>query len=159
MSAKQAINDKLQCSLATYRRCSGVVNNQIKKGLLLSPSVNCLFSKYLEKTQARTWLSSALSERFSSVLARHAWDSHTLVCCVISIIYNDDGGSAVAEWLACWTQALKSSGSNRSRQTVHTHRASLHQAAKLVAALLRVARVTAGLAESNGSLPPGLWLT
>ena len=30
---------------------------------------------------------------------------------------------------------------------------------KLVAALLRVARVTAGLAESNGSLPPGLWLT
>jgi len=25
----------------------------------------------------------------------------------------------------------------------------------LVAALLRVARVTAGLAESNGSLPPG----
>jgi len=26
----------------------------------------------------------------------------------------------------------------------------------LVAALLRIARVTAGLAESNGSLPPGL---
>jgi len=26
----------------------------------------------------------------------------------------------------------------------------------LVAVLLRVARVTAGLAESNGSLPPGL---
>jgi len=56
-------------------------------------------------------------------------------------------------------------GSNRSREaigyslrrTVHTHRASVHQlAAKLVAALLRVARVTAGLAESNGSLPPGL---
>jgi len=38
------------------------------------------------------------------------------------------------------------------------HRASVHQAAKLVAALLRVARVTAGLAESNGSLPSGLWL-
>ena len=30
--------------------------------------------------------------------------------------------------------------------------ASVHQAAKLVAALLRVAGVTAGLAESNGSL-------
>jgi len=41
------------------------------------------------------------------------------------------------------------------RQTVHTHRASVHQAAKLVAAFLRVARVTAGLAESNGSLPLG----
>ena len=44
-------------------------------------------------------------------------------------------------------------------QTVHTHRASVHQAAKLAAALLRIPRVTAGLAESNGSLPPGLWLT
>jgi len=33
---------------------------------------------------------------------------------------------------------------------------SVHQAAKLVAALLSVAGVTAGLAESNGSLPPGL---
>jgi len=33
---------------------------------------------------------------------------------------------------------------------------TVHQAAKLVAALLRVAGVTAGLAESSGSLPPGL---
>jgi len=48
---------------------------------------------------------------------------------------------------------------NSLRQTVRTHRASVHQAAKLVAALLRIAGVTAGLAESNGSLPPGLWLT
>jgi len=45
---------------------------------------------------------------------------------------------------------------NSLRQTVHAHRASVHQAAKMVAALLRVAGVTAGLAESNGSLPPGL---
>jgi len=45
---------------------------------------------------------------------------------------------------------------NSLRQTVHTHRAFVHQAAKLVAALFRVARVTADLAESNGSLPPGL---
>jgi len=35
---------------------------------------------------------------------------------------------------------------NSLRQTVHIHRASVHQ----------VARVIAGLAESNGSLPPGL---
>jgi len=42
------------------------------------------------------------------------------------------------------------------RQTDHTHCASVHQAAKLVAALLMVARVTAGVAESNGSLPPGI---
>ena len=45
---------------------------------------------------------------------------------------------------------------NNLRQTIHTHCASVHHAEKLVAALLRVAGVTAGLAESNGSLPPGL---
>ena len=45
---------------------------------------------------------------------------------------------------------------NSLRQTVHTHCATVHQAAKLVVALLKVARVTAGLAESNGRLPPGL---
>ena len=38
---------------------------------------------------------------------------------------------------------------NSLRQTVHTHRASVHQAVKLVAALLRVVSVTVGLAESN----------
>jgi len=36
MSAKQATNDKLQGSVATHLRCSGVVNSQIKKGLLMS---------------------------------------------------------------------------------------------------------------------------
>ena len=74
------------------------------------------------------------------------------------------GGGSVAEWLACWTQAQKGLGSNAVatlsgnslRQTVHTHRVSVHQAAKLVTVLLRVARITAGLAESNGSLQPGL---
>ena len=45
---------------------------------------------------------------------------------------------------------------NSLRQIAHTHRASVHKAAKLAAALLKVAGVTAGLAESNGSLPPGL---
>jgi len=36
ISAKQAIHGKLQCSVATYLLCGGVVNNRIKKGLLLS---------------------------------------------------------------------------------------------------------------------------
>ena len=40
MSAKQANKDKLQGSVATYLRCGGVVNNQIKKGLLLAVWVN-----------------------------------------------------------------------------------------------------------------------
>jgi len=39
MSAKQAINDKLQGSVAIYLRCGVVVNNQIKKSLLLGLSV------------------------------------------------------------------------------------------------------------------------
>jgi len=73
-------------------------------------------------------------------------------------------GGSVAEWLACWTQAQKGPvqiavatlSGNSLRQTVYIHCASLHQAAKSVSALLRVAGVTAGLAESNGSLPPGL---
>ena len=39
MSAKQTIINKLQGSVATYLRCGGVVNNQTKKGLLLSLSV------------------------------------------------------------------------------------------------------------------------
>jgi len=54
--------------------------------------------------------------------------------------------------------AVATLSGNSLRLTVHTHCASVHQTAKLVAALLRVVGVTAGLAESNGSLPPGLWL-
>jgi len=62
------------------------------------------------------------------------------------------------------TQAQKGLVSNRSRDAVGLgklftpigHRASVHQAAKLVAALLMVEGVTAGLAESNSSLPLGL---
>ena len=95
-----------------------------------------------------------------------SWNNVVRACGVCGILVQFKDGW-VAEWLACWTQAQKAwvqiaaatlSG-NSLRQTVHTHRASIHQAAKLVAALLRVAGVTAGLAESNGSLPAGLWLT
>jgi len=70
--------------------------------------------------------------------------------------YNFENGSgSVAEWLACWTQiAVATLSGNSLRQTVHTRRASVHQA--LVSVLLRAAGVIAGLAESNGSLPPGL---
>jgi len=44
MSAKQAMNNKLQGSVAAYLRCGGVVNNQIKKSLLLSLRVKKLKS-------------------------------------------------------------------------------------------------------------------
>jgi len=72
-------------------------------------------------------------------------------------------------WLGSWVVSMldsdaegpgfKSQSRCCLRQTVHTHRASVRQAAKLVASLLRVVGVTAGLVESNGSLPPGLWLS
>jgi len=44
-SAEQAINDKLQGSVATYLRCGGVVDNQIRKGLLLSLSVTFFLNR------------------------------------------------------------------------------------------------------------------
>jgi len=55
MSVKQAINYKLQSSVATYLRCGGVVNNQIKKGLLVSVSEifflnRCIFGKVTSKS-------------------------------------------------------------------------------------------------------------
>ena len=82
---------------------------------------------------------------------------------IIMDLYGLPSGTA-AEWLACWTQAQKARvqiavatlSGNSLRQTVHTHCASVHQAAKLTVVLLRVVRVTAGLVESNCSLPPGL---
>jgi len=55
MSPKQAINNKLQGSVATYFRCGVVVNNQIKKGLLLSLSEKKIKKgEYLAKLQPRT---------------------------------------------------------------------------------------------------------
>jgi len=64
MSAKQAISDKLQGSVATYLRCGEVLNNEIKKGLLRSllviffQSANILVF-HLAKLRARAWLSHA----------------------------------------------------------------------------------------------------
>ena len=57
---KQAINDKLQGSIAAYLSCGGVVNNQIKNGLLLSLPVNFFTNEYLAKLQAKPWLFRAL---------------------------------------------------------------------------------------------------
>ena len=63
---------------------------------------------------------------------------------------NNWGGSAVGNRAACvlarlkrrraWVQiAVATLSGNSLRQTVHTHRAYVHQAAKSVAALLRIA--------------------
>jgi len=63
VSAKQAIDDKLQGSVATHLRCGGVGNNRIKKGLLLSLWVNFLIGEYMAKLQTRA-------------CTLHAWPGH-----------------------------------------------------------------------------------
>ena len=72
----------------------------------------------------------------------------TLVC-YMSFLFATAHGSVAMAWVQIAATTLSG---NSLRQAIHTHRASVHQAAKLVAAVLRVAGVTAGLAESNGSL-------
>jgi len=58
---KKATNDKLQGIVVTYLRCGEIVNNQIKKGLLLSlPVIFFKIGKYLAKLRAKRWLSRAL---------------------------------------------------------------------------------------------------
>jgi len=82
MSAKQAINDKLQSSVATYLRCGEVINNQIKKDLLLSLWVKKnKIGEYLAKLQAIRWLSRALCAPGQHT-AKHesARDNHVLGC-------------------------------------------------------------------------------
>ena len=69
MSAKQATNAKLQGSVATYLRYVGVVNNQIKKGLLLSLCENIFkIGDYLAKLQGRTWFSRAFVRLANTLL-------------------------------------------------------------------------------------------
>jgi len=80
ISGKQAINDKLKgiCSVPTYLRCSGVVNNQIKKGLLLS----CHWKKIVKVTNKNAVVSCTFFV-FSCVVARRtkcARDNHLLAC-------------------------------------------------------------------------------
>jgi len=72
--ARKAISDKLQVSVATYFRCGGDVNGHIKKGLLLSLSVN--FFKLVN-----IWQSYKHSFRLLAVCwpgARSARDNHAL---------------------------------------------------------------------------------
>jgi len=73
MSAKQAINDKLQGSVAACLRCGGVVNNQIKKRLLLGIVKETFFKSvniWQSYTQKRDCLVHFL--RLLAVLAKRA---------------------------------------------------------------------------------------
>jgi len=85
MSAKQTINDKLQGSVATYLRCGGILNNQIKKGLLLSVWVN--FFKSVNIWQCYKQERGCLMHfaRLANTLLKDeesAGDNHVLACLV-----------------------------------------------------------------------------
>jgi len=61
MSAKQAINDKLQGRVAAYLRCGGVIIcNQIKKGLLLSLRVKKINSRSSKVPTNPRWRTAAI---------------------------------------------------------------------------------------------------
>ena len=94
VSAKQALNDKLQGSVAAYLRCGGVVNHQLKRGLLPSLWVKKnLIGEYLAKLPAKTWLSRALSSSFSSTLyvgqARKVHETTIRSCLQLCRIFTD----------------------------------------------------------------------
>ena len=59
MSAKHAISDTLQGSVATYLRRGGVVNKQ-RFIAECESEIFFLIDEYLAKLQARTWLSHVL---------------------------------------------------------------------------------------------------
>jgi len=81
-SAKHAINDKLQGSVATYLRRGQVVNNQIKKGFESVSEENFKISEYFAKLQARTWLFRALCTLANTLLKDgvSARDNHVHAC-------------------------------------------------------------------------------
>ena len=65
---------------------------------------------------------------------------------VVSVLYSGaEGPGFKSQSRRCQVTVL-----DKLFKTVHTHCASVHQAAKLVAALLRVAGVTAGLTSPAG---------
>ena len=76
--------------------CGGVVNNQIKKGLLLSLRVKTIkIGEYMAKLQARTRLSRALFSSFSSVLVRRAIKVHVTTTLSLATLRNIHGNSTL----------------------------------------------------------------
>ena len=82
---KEAINDKLQGSVATCLRFGGVVNNHIKTGLLLSLSVKKKLYKSVNTWQSYKQECGCLVHfvRLVCTLLEHeenAQDNHVLAC-------------------------------------------------------------------------------
>jgi len=69
MSAKEAINDKLQDSVATYLTFGEVFNNQIKKARFIAESVSAIFliGEYFGKVTSKNVIVSC---------TLRAWPTH-----------------------------------------------------------------------------------
>ena len=84
MPAKQAINNKLQGSVATYLTCGCVANNHVKTGLLLSLSVKTFLKavnisqSYQQERDCFVHFLRLLAVCWPS--AQSAWDNHVLAC-------------------------------------------------------------------------------
>jgi len=95
MSAKHAINDKLQSSVATYLRCGGVVNNQI---IFFRWVCQWIFLKsvhisqsYKQERDCLVHFKRLLAVCWQSALS--AWDNHALACnfaTPFSIFFNSE---------------------------------------------------------------------
>jgi len=80
---KQAINDKLQGSVATYLRCGGVVSSQINKGLLMSLSLKFFKSVILWQLYKQECGCLVLFARLATTLINYeesARDNFVLAC-------------------------------------------------------------------------------
>jgi len=83
MSAKQAIYDKLQGSVATHLRCGGVVDNQIKKGLLPSTRVKIFKSVNIWQSYKHECGCLVHFARLANTLVKDeesAQNNHVLAC-------------------------------------------------------------------------------
>jgi len=113
MSAKHAINDKLQGSVATYLRRDGVVNNQIKNSLLLSLSEKFLKSVNIWRSYKQecdclvhflhhlaVCLPGVQSARDDQVLACNFATLYIslLVLTATFVLFRCQGGIAAAAW-------------------------------------------------------------
>jgi len=160
-------------------RYPSIINRSISQSInqaidqTINPSIQKDEHNHLNKIQTQAWLELAILRHTLERLRENIVlpvSGEPFPGCIITLFVTADKlpcifpkGLAVIGWLvsrvvSVLVSGAEGPGSNRShdlRQTAHTHCAFVHQAAKLVTALLRVARVTAGLAESNGSLPPG----
>ena len=125
----------------------GTKTDKGKGGLNYEIFADILYGRSLKH---REYYSSSSVLRFTRVHFARPWRGLTHETQILQIIWRRRRRRARVQI------AVATLSGNSLRQTVHTHCASVYQAAKLVAASLSVVGVTAGLAECGGSLPPGL---